>query len=495
MFANPANPLRQRTGPLSPAIVFVLASVVLASIILPACSGPRHAPVDGSPLGSLVIAGGAVEADNSALFTEFIELAGGPVHARIAIFPGASGTPAQSASYYRGIFSRYGVPEQRIIVLPIADRDDIQTLELDESYWRYGGKSASDEVLSILTEELSKSGGGEARERELVRAARALKREQGVMGSDEIISALRGVTGIWFTGGWQGRIRDLLMVQDDSGSWSDGPVLEEIRRLYRDGAVIGGTSAGAAIMSDPMIDGGSSLGALLQGATDDDPYYDDRDDRVFLTKGLGFWPEVMADQHFLKRGRFGRLIAAMADRGIELGVGIDENTALIVKDGSVEVVGERGAVIIDLRAAQFEQLAPMRATGIRLSYIEEKDRFDYREYQFYFADYKENSLRGDEFSALEPPVNGNVFAPDALTYHMIQDLLDNEADENFGFAFDDRNLLRGVEPGDGVMLRFYKGPDSNGFWGRKVFSGRAHFSAFHVYLDIEPVNVSVASED
>jgi cyanophycinase len=499
----------QRLSPLLLIVAF------LAAAALSSCAGEND-EFDG-PRGSLLIAGGAVQSDNQALFSRFIELAGGSVHAKIAIFPTASGNPAQSASYYRGIFARYGVPPQRIVVIPIADRDDAQTTQVDESYWRLGGISDRDQVLEFLAGELAKTRGlagasgssgsgddcsdeaGDDIRRRLMNDARDLKRDQGVMGADEIIRELKGVTGIWFTGGWQGRIRDLLMDQDEEGNWYDGPVLEEIRRLYHDGAVIGGTSAGAAIMSDPMIDGGSSLGALLQGATEEDPYYDDRDDRVFLTRGLGFWSEVMADQHFIERGRFGRLIAAMADRNINLGIGVDENTALVVRGGEVEVVGESGAIIIDMSAARIEQLAPMKASGIKLSYIEEKDRFDYLNYQYYFADYKDSTLRGDEFYSLRPPVNGNVFAPQALRYHMIDDLVDNQTSENFGFAFDDRDLLSGVEPGDGVMLRFYKGQDTNGFWGRKIFSGRAHFSVYHVYLDIEPTNVNLpgaaAAED
>lgn len=475
----------------------VFSLLVITSYLLFSCnSGPlTHGPLASPrvaqnfdrPAGSLLIAGGAVKANNASLFNKFIELSGGAMNARIAIFTTASGDPSQGAAYYKETFNRYGVPRPNILIIPIAQRDDLVTTEIDESFWRHSGLLTRTEIKQLFADEFASRIDDP---KEVQRLVEKRMSTHGVLGSDEIVKMLEGVTGIWFGGGWQGRIRDLLM-EERLGEYTDGPVLEKIRELHHRGAVIGGTSAGAAIMSNPMIDGGGSLEALLQGATENDPYYDDSDGRVYLTPGLGFWPDVLADQHFIRRGRFGRLIAALAYLEMPLGVGIDENTAIVVQGDEIEVVGETGAIIIDMSQAVINQLAPMEATGIRLSYLEEKDRYNFRTGEFQFADYKVNSLRGDEAGSTPPLVNGNLFAPDALLYHMIRDLVDHKTRENFGIAYESRNLLQGVQPGDGIEMRFYKRADTNGFWGRKIFSGTAQFSVFNVYVDIRPIKVRV----
>lgn len=102
-----------------------------------------------------------------------------------------------------------------------------------------------------------------------------------------------------------------------------------IRQRFRDGATIGGTSAGASIVSRHMIRG-------VQGKTE-------------LLDGLGLWPEVVVDQHFLKRNRQGRLSQVILQRPELLGVGIDEATAIEVKGSCFEVFGTSQVVVIDAR--------------------------------------------------------------------------------------------------------------------------------------------------
>ena len=120
---------------------------------------------------------------------------------------------------------------------------------------------------------------------------------------------------------------------------------------YRAGAVVGGTSAGAAIMSDSMITGNQTPPGDTTG------YYGDEypaisRHRIEITPGLGFLPNAIVDQHFIKRERHNRLISAVLEHPGLVGVGIDESTALEVRpDGPWRVLGESAVVIYDARKA------------------------------------------------------------------------------------------------------------------------------------------------
>jgi len=118
-----------------------------------------------------------------------------------------------------------------------------------------------------------------------------------------------------------------------------------IRDRYQHGAIVGGTSAGAAIMSAAMITGEADLQSITAGKTE-------------IADGLGLWPEVIVDQHFLKRQRMNRLISAVLDRRTLVGVGIDESTAVIVHGASFDVIGKSSVVVIDPRGATIDPVQP-----------------------------------------------------------------------------------------------------------------------------------------
>jgi cyanophycinase len=140
----------------------------------------------------------------------------------------------------------------------------------------------------------------------------------------------------------------------------DGTGLADvIRERHRAGVTVGGTSAGAAVIADAMFTGEADLKSLTAGAT-------------AIARGLGLWPEVLIDQHFLKRQRDNRLISAVLDRPSLVGVGIDEGTAVIVHDGSLDVIGKSSVVIIDARAATVDRAAPgtlVSARDVKLSVL------------------------------------------------------------------------------------------------------------------------------
>lgn len=171
----------------------------------------------------------------------------------------------------------------------------------------------------------------------------------------------------YFTGGDQTRIRDAFFRADGTST----AALDAVWNVYRSGGCIAGSSAGAAIMSDPMLNGGTSTSALANGARPGDS-----GTGVLYTRGLGFLPGILADQHHLVRGRLGRMVVACADLDIRFGIGIDENTALFVDNATNtgEILGEMGAFVVDAGGAWKD--ASNRRGGMMLSYMDVGDRID-----------------------------------------------------------------------------------------------------------------------
>ncbi|HSU14194.1 cyanophycinase [Longimicrobium sp.] len=149
--------------------------------------------------------------------------------------------------------------------------------------------------------------------------------ERNQASSKEILDALGRATAVFFTGGDQLRLTALMAGTE---------FCEGIReRLFGEGMVVAGTSAGAAAMSSVMFIGGRSDGTVRRAD-------------VSLAPGLGYWRDTVVDTHFNQRGRPSRLFTVFAHNPQVLGVGIDENTALEVEPGErFTVIGE-GAVMV-----------------------------------------------------------------------------------------------------------------------------------------------------
>lgn len=139
------------------------------------------------------------------------------------------------------------------------------------------------------------------------------------------LEAIEQATGVFFTGGEQARI---------VSSLKDTKLDTAIHKRFSEGIVIGGTSAGAAMMPDMMI---------IEGDSQTNP----RVDVVAMGPGMGFLPGVVIDQHFAQRGRLGRLVSALLLQPAVLGFGIDENTAIVVTGDEFEVIGEGAITVID----------------------------------------------------------------------------------------------------------------------------------------------------
>lgn len=147
----------------------------------------------------------------------------------------------------------------------------------------------------------------------------------------EFLRLLASATGVFFSGGDQARIMDVL---------ADTELADALRRRFREGVVFGGTSAGTAIMSDVMITGNGNFD-VLDGS------------QVETRPGLGLLPaDCIVDQHFIARRRQNRLLGLLMQHQGYTGIGIDEGTALIVEDNvSARAVGASKVLVIRPEAA------------------------------------------------------------------------------------------------------------------------------------------------
>lgn len=199
---------------------------------------------------------------------------------------------------------------------------------LREFVRRAGGVNARIVVMTVATELPREVGENyikvfERLGAEDVRIVDTVNREDG--SSSTYLEAIEKATGVFFTGGNQARITSIL---------KDTEIDAAIHKRYSEGIVVGGTSAGAAMMPDVMI---------VDGDSETNP----RVEVVEMGPGMGFLPGVVIDQHFLQRGRLGRLISALAQQPAVLGFGIDENTAIVVNDNQFEVIGEGAVTVVD----------------------------------------------------------------------------------------------------------------------------------------------------
>ena len=192
-----------------------------------------------------------------------------------------------------------------------------------------GGREAKIAVITTATEKPREIGG---QYRELLNAFGAATTDTLDISNRKLandrhqIAVIESCSGIFFTGGDQLRLTSIL-----GGSGADAA----IRQAFRRGAVIAGTSAGASAMSDTMI---------VDGASSDTA----KKDTLSMAHGMGLLAEVVIDQHFAQRGRINRLMAAVAQNPHILGVGIDEDTALVVTpDSQVSIIGSQTVTVVD----------------------------------------------------------------------------------------------------------------------------------------------------
>lgn len=143
---------------------------------------------------------------------------------------------------------------------------------------------------------------------------------------DGNIEMIKRASLIFFTGGDQLKISSFL---------GGTPLFKQMKKCYKEGCIFAGTSAGASVMSDTMI---------VSGPDEEAP----RKCTLKMAPGLGFIKHVIIDQHFAQRGRIGRLMTGIAENPESLGIGIDEDTAIVINgEAEFKVIGSGSVYILD----------------------------------------------------------------------------------------------------------------------------------------------------
>jgi cyanophycinase len=169
-----------------------------------------------------------------------------------------------------------------------------------------------------------------------------------------------GAAGVFFSGGDQLRI---------SSQIGDTPIEQRVRDIHERGGLLAGTSAGASVMSETMLVKGTSGESYKIGD-------------LHMAPGLGLVRNIIIDQHFAERGRFGRLFGAVAHNPRELGIGIDEDTALVLEDDRFEVIGSGCVYVVDgagVTRSNIAEAEPERSLSmydIRMHVLSSGDMFD-----------------------------------------------------------------------------------------------------------------------
>ena len=177
---------------------------------------------------------------------------------------------------------------------------------------------------------------------------------------EKALSLIEGASALFFTGGDQIHVTSLM----------GGTRMQElIYERFKAGLVIGGTSAGAAMMSNSMI---------IRGDSNCNPRFGGME----IGPGMDFLPGTMIDTHFSQRGRIGRLLTAVAHYPQDIGLGIDENTALVVSDGRCEVFGENSVTVVDAGGITYTNLPDLAQDealtlhGVRVHVLAEGHKYD-----------------------------------------------------------------------------------------------------------------------
>ncbi len=392
--------------------------------------------------GTLFIVGGGLINSSDEVFSALIECAGGS-KARFAFIVSASGLdPDDTFRTYRDDFVRLGAKEENCVLVPL-----------------YAPHVRDERGRNAMS--------GDA---------------------DGLVELLDGVSGVWFTGGDQYYTANCFIRQDGT----DTLLLKKLREIYASGGVIGGSSAGAAIMSRVMIGSGNDRGVLSRDIMfgydkyDEQCEKDDPCDPLTITRGLGFFLHGIVDQHFNKRPRLLRLIEACLSNkeGVRMGYAVSEDTALVYHAGRFGVLGSANVFIADCTNA--EKTANGCYRGIRLFSVQRGDEFDIAAQRAVFAPAATECERDFEFYRdyiTDLITCSPSFDAQMAKYYLRGNETDMYRDEQNGMPYikgavvyeaDDTTYL--------VTLRYYRGKNSRGYIGK-------HVSLENVYMDIETVKV------
>ncbi|MFI8357463.1 cyanophycinase [Streptomyces cyaneofuscatus] len=377
------TPLRSRRTALTGATALLLTLAVSPAAVADTHQAQRQG-------GSLVLIGGGLKENNTQVYGEIIERAGG-ARARIGVITASSVPAAQdpyaddpdrcsnsecNGAYYSSLFKRHGAADAQWI--PV-DLDHIANAD-----------------------------------------------------SAAVVRQVNSMSGFFFGGGDQSRYLTTLL---NGAAHTDSKVLAAIRAKLARGAVVAGSSAGAQIAAGAdMVTGGESYEGLRDGSSPG--YFEDATRLGYEPDGgFGFLRSGLIDTHTGAYGREGRAIRLAADTGHDRVYALEENTALVVEQPGgprerLRILGPRGVAVLDLRQARATTTPPPRKrqeggaprpgwslSGVRYSYLTDGDRYDPRHWRALPAPGKRPLVPR---SVAPVPANTDVFHsvanPDGVPY-------------------------------------------------------------------------------
>lgn len=381
-----------------------------------------------------------------------------PSHGSLVILGGSE--RFDHREYWEQIVELAGGPGSRIAVFPTASGDPVK-----KGGW----------VISALNKAGADAFLVPVAWRKIPRAP------QEAVADPDLVEQVREATGVFLIGGEQDKIVRALYTPEGQNT----PMLDAVWEVYHKGGVIAGTSAGAAVMSRIMYrEADSVLETMLQGVRFGKE----------LDRGLGFLDsEWFVDQHCLVRGRFARTLVAMHDQGFKFGIGVDENSGIIVRNGKdVQVIGYKGALVMDLSKAEHDpKLGRFNLRNVRLTYLDRGDKFDLKTRETTPSEDKLDDEKLDPKSAdFHPNQRRPLFFNDILGNTTVADLMgklmETISSEAIGLAFD------GIEARqhsvDGFEFKFIRDNDSVAWYTES--QGGDDYTVLNIRLDIRPIRIT-----
>lgn len=378
------------------------------------------------PRGQLIMIGGGLGVSNKSVFHGLIEAAGGQEKARFVLLPTAS-LSLDSARHFQRELAVFGIREEQV------------------------------EILDVLHFNASQASKDPANVEKIDRA-----------------------TAVYMTGGDQVRLVRALTNSDGS----DTPLLSAMRRLYRRGGVIAGTSAGASAQSSQMLAASGFPSMLVDEGLDALDYgltTQSGARGILVTQGLGFLEKGIIDQHFLQyRGRLGRLSRVTSECKIPFGIGIDRDSAIRVdQSGKVEVMGGTAIVVRNEEASFRSSPKGFSMENMSVSLLSAGDVFDPNDSSF--------TLHSSKHPIVENDVafNGGFLITDigagsAISSALIGGLAENTQSRQDGIVLQFHDATS-----HGYRYQFQKVSDTTTFHADSLDGSL--YSVLNVQLSITPI--------
>ncbi|WP_310385582.1 cyanophycinase [Roseateles sp.] len=303
---------------------------------------------------------------------------------------------------------------------------------------------------------------------------------QASLNDPALLAKVSGAQAVFFSGGAQELIVDSLQPGGEPTA-----MLKAIWSVFNRGGVVAGTSAGAAVMSTTMFRDAQDALKVMKG---------DLRRGKELDRGLGFvGPNLFIDQHFLKRGRIGRMLPLMLAEGYKLGLGVEENSAALLRGDEMEVIGAKGVLLVDLSQASSDPALPgFNIRNAQLSYLDRGDRHNFSTGLTTASAQKLAGHAIDHTAAdFKPFFSNQPFFLDILGDNAIVNamshLLDSPHAELLGVAFSGRGLTGEPQPDLGFEFRLHKGEGSRGWFSGAM--GGEDYTVLRLRLDVQPVQI------